>query len=421
MNIWNFIKKDWAVFFRDRGAMLWLFILPLIFVVIFSGLARMSMGESSGEEEQDTRSPIPVVNLDADRKLAEEFIQQLDQVQGFRAEIYAAEAAEQALQRLKINRYVVIPEDFTAKLSQGERVSLTLVVHPDASLSTTQTLVDILSGVGDSISLELQILDGIRQMGEMQANNPDVQNSLNSERVLEQAESQFSASREKPLVSVVERAPVTSEEKSLELDLSASFVPGICVLFVFLSSTAVARSLFDERKSGTLRRLMSAPLSHATLLAGKMVPVFLLTLIQIIVIFAAGAFLLPVMGFGRLNIGENPLAWAITSILIALCSTCLGVMISTVVRTEGQVSGISNALLWVAGFLGGAIFPAVFLQQIPLMNVLMKLVPQSWAITAYYDVLTRGKGLADIWLNLVILAGFSIVFFAIGVRRFKFE
>jgi ABC-2 type transport system permease protein len=421
MNIWNFIKKDWAVFFRDRGAMLWLFILPLIFILIFSGLARMSMGESSGEEEQDTRSPIPVVNLDVDGEIAQELIQQLDQVQGFKAVIYEEAIAEQALRRLKINRYVIIPEDFTAKLSQGERVSLTLVVHPDASSSTTQTLVDILSGVGDSISLELQILDGIRQMGKMQANNPDVQNTFNSERVLEQAESQFAASREKPLVSVFERAPSISEEKSMDLDLSASFVPGICVLFVFLSSTAVARSLFDERKSGTLRRLMCAPLSRAMVLAGKMVPVFLLTLIQIIVIFAAGAFLLPIMGFGRLNIGEQPLAWAITSILIALCSTCLGVLISTVARTEGQVSGISNALLWVAGFLGGAIFPAVFLQQIPLMNVLMKLVPQSWAIIAYYDVLTRGKGLADIWPNLLILVGFSVVFFAIGVRRFKFE
>ena len=287
--------------------------------------------------------------------------------------------------------------------------------------SSTQTLVDILSGVGDSLSLELQILDGIRQMGEMQANNPDVQNALNSERVLEQAKYQFDLSRENPLVAVVERTPLIAEEKSMDLDLSASFVPGICVLFVFLASTSVARSLIDERKSGTLRRLMSAPLSRAALMAGKMVPVFLLTIIQIIVIFTVGAFLLPVMGFGRLAVGNDPLAWAITSILIALCSTCLGVLISTLAKTESQVSGIGNALLWIAGFLGGAIFPAVFLQQIPLMNVLMKFVPQSWAITAYYDVLTRGKGLADIWLNMAVLAGFSIVFFVIGVRRFKFE
>ena len=224
-----------------------------------------------------------------------------------------------------------------------------------------------------------------------------------------------------PLVAINERPPDVAEEKSTEIDLSYTFVPGICVLFVFLSSTAVARSLFDERKSGTLRRLMSAPLSRATLLAGKMVPIFLLTLIQIIVIFATGAILLPLLGWGRLPMGENPFAWAVTSMLIALCSTCLGVLISTLARTEGQVSGISNALLWVAGFLGGAIFPAVFLQQIPFMNIVMKLVPQSWAITAYYDVLTRGKGLVDIWPNLLVLMGFSVVFFAIGVRRFKFE
>ncbi len=394
MNIWNFIKKDWAIFFRDRGAMLWLFILPVVFIAIFSGLARMSLGSAGGEEEE-ARTPINVVNLDSEGELAQDFVTRLDQAKGFRVASLELEAANEAIERFKINRYLLIPEDFSEKLAQGEHVNLTLVVHPHANSSSTKTLMDIISGVGDDISLELQILDGIRQMGE--------------------------ASRERPLVVINERPPDVAVEKTAQLDLSYTFVPGICVLFVFLSSTSVARSLFDERKSGTLRRLMSAPLSRATVLAGKMVPVFLLTLIQIVVIFAVGATLLPLLGWGRLPMGENPFALVVASILIALCSTCLGVMISTLARTEGQVSGISNALLWVAGFLGGAIFPAVFLQQIPFMNIVMKLVPQSWAITAYYDVLTRGKGLVDIWPNLLIIIGFSVVFFAIGVRRFKFE
>jgi ABC-2 type transport system permease protein len=420
MNIWNFIKKDWAVFFRDRGAMLWLFVLPVVFIVIFSGLARMSLG-SAGGEEQETRSPIPVVNLDTQGELAADLVARLDAVQGFRAVLYEPDAAEQAIQRLKINRYLLIPQDFTLKLSQGEHVGLTVIVHPDADSANTQTLMDIISGVADDLSLELQILDGIYRMGEMQADNPDVQNTFSTERVARQARDQFELSRTHPLVAVLERPPDTVEEASPQIDLSYTFVPGVCVLFVFLSATAVARSLIDERKSGTLRRLMSAPLSRATLMAGKMLPIFLLTLIQIIVIFATGAILLPLLGWGRLPMGENPFAWAVTSILIALCSTCLGVLISTLAKTEGQVSGIGNALLWVAGFLGGAIFPAVFLQQIPLMNVLMKLVPQSWAIIAYYDVLTRGKGLVDVWPNLLVISGFSILFFVIGVRRFKFE
>ncbi len=420
MNIWNFIKKDWAIFFRDRGAMLWLFILPVVFIAIFSGLARMSLGSAGGEEEE-ARTPINVVNLDSEGELAQDFVTRLDQAKGFRVASLELEAANEAIERFKINRYLLIPEDFSEKLAQGEHINLTLVVHPHANSSSTKTLMDIISGVGDDISLELQILDGIRQMGEMQADNPDMENTFTSERVARQAKEQFEASRERPLVVINERPPDVAVEKTAQLDLSYTFVPGICVLFVFLSSTSVARSLFDERKSGTLRRLMSAPLSRATVLAGKMVPVFLLTLIQIVVIFAVGATLLPLLGWGRLPMGENPFALVVASILIALCSTCLGVMISTLARTEGQVSGISNALLWVAGFLGGAIFPAVFLQQIPFMNIVMKLVPQSWAITAYYDVLTRGKGLVDIWPNLLIIIGFSVVFFAIGVRRFKFE
>ena len=57
-------------------------------------------------------------------KLAEQFLDQLDRVQGFKAEVYEAGDAEQALEQFKIRRYVVIPADFTARLSQGEQVTL---------------------------------------------------------------------------------------------------------------------------------------------------------------------------------------------------------------------------------------------------------------------------------------------------------
>ena len=420
MNIWNFIKKDWAVFFKDRGAMLWLFVLPLVFIVIFSGLARLSMG--GGGEEQDDRTPIAVVNLDQDGEIARQFLAALDHVQGFKTELYEQTDAEELIRKLKISRYLLIPADFSSRLSQGQHVTLTLVTHPDSDSNNTQTLLNIISGVADDTSLELQILDGIRQMGEMQADNPAAQAGFNAERILQQAKSQFDRSRQTPLVTIIERAPeVADQEETPLFDLSQSMVPGFCVLFVFLSASTVARSLFEERKAGTLRRLLAAPLSRATLLAGKMAPIFLLTLVQIIFIFLIGVTVLPLLGFGTLSIGQSPLAWALTSIVIALCSTCLGILIAGLVRTESQVSGMSNALLWVAGFLGGAVFPPFIIQKMPVLNVLSRLVPQSYATTAYYDILTRGKDLQDIWLNLVIMLAFSAVFFFVGVSRFKFE
>jgi ABC-2 type transport system permease protein len=362
-----------------------------------------------------------VVNLDAGGQYSEQLLNAINQTQGYKAQLYDPSEAEDALTHLRISRYLVIPADFTEKLSNAEKVSLILITHPNANPDTTQTLVDILSGVGDDLSLELQILDGIRRMGQMQAINPDVQAGFNAERIEQQARDQFEASRQTPLIAVVEREPASEAEAGPQFDLSSTFVPGMCVLFVFLSSSSVARSLFEERKSGTLRRLMSAPLTRTTLLAGKMIPIFLLMLVQVGVIFAAGGILFPIMGFGVLSIGEHPLAWALTSILIAVCSTCLGMLIAATARTEGQAGNLSNALLWVAGFLGGALFPVWLLKQIPVVNVVMRFVPHSWATSAYYDILTRGKGLADVWPNLLVLLGFSALFFVIGVRRFRFE
>jgi ABC-2 type transport system permease protein len=162
-------------------------------------------------------------------------------------------------------------------------------------------------------------------------------------------------------------------------------------------------------------------LSRWELLAGKMLPILILTLIQIGFIFAAGAVILPLLGFGRLGIGNDPLAWAVTSFTIALCSTCLGILIASVAKSEAQITGLSNALLWVAGFLGGALIPAFILQTIPILSLLSRLVPHYWATTAYYDILARGKGLVEVLPSLGALLLFSMAFFFLGTRRFRFE
>ncbi len=96
-------------------------------------------------------------------------------------------------------------------------------------------------------------------------------------------------------------------------------------------------------------------------------------------------------------------------------------MIAPIARTEAQISGLSNVLLWVAGFFGGALMPAFLIQQVPVLAVLSRLAPQSWATTAYNSILSRGASLVDVLPNLGVLLIFSAVFFFIGVRRFKFE
>lgn len=422
MNIWNLTKKDLAVILKDRGAIVWLFILPVVFTLIFTILVGMASGGDSNETEEDARTPLIIVNQDPDGDLAKLFITNLDQTGGYRPEIVSLAAAEQRLKTVKISRFLVIPQNFSADLAARKPVTVMLITHPIANTSTNQNTLRIVNGVANDISLELQLLDGIRQMGEMQSGNQEALQAFNPERTLAQAKSQFERSRQTPLVAIAEKTAVAPEQKETAgFDFSTSIVPGMVVLFVFLSASVVAREIYEERKSGSLRRLVAAPLSRTELLLGKMVPIWLLTLVQIVVIFTVGAFLLPLLGLGRLGIGNDPFAWAVTSIIIALCSTALGILISSVARTEGQISGLGNALLWVTGFLGGALLPTFLIQQVPVLAVLSRLVPQSYATTAYYDILARGASLGDVLPALGMLLIFTAVFFIIGVRRFKFE
>jgi ABC-2 type transport system permease protein len=418
MKIWNITRKDLSVFFRDRGALLYLFILPLVFILLFAGLGSRSQATSS--DTTDQRTSLAVVNLDKGDEAAQDFIARLDKAGGYRVVEYPADEALNLLNRLKLVRYLVIPAGFSSDLAAGKPVSLQFITHPNSNPDQNQAALQVINGAAGDAALELQILDGLRQMGEMQAGSPEAQQYFTSDRLISQAKSQFERARQAPLVNVEQLSPAVGKDRqSFGFDFTQTVVPGFTVLFVFLMAQSVARSIFDEKRSGSLRRLMAAPIRRWELLVGKLVPNLILTLIQIIFIFIVGALFFPLLGFGKLTIGKDPFAWLLTTVLIALCATSLGIFISSIARTEGQISGLSTALLWIAGVLGGALVPAFIFP--PFLQGVARLMPHYWATQTYYDLLVRGKTLVDVLPALGILLIFSALFFLIGARRFRFE
>lgn len=422
MNIWNFIKKDLAVFFRDRGALIWLFVLPLVFIGIFAGLASLTSGAATESEAKDNRAPLAIVNQDSSGEQAILLVEKLSAPDAFQLLPLSIDEADARLKRYSIRRYLLIPTNFSAELAAGTPVALTLITHPDSDTNTDQIVMTMVNGIARDLSLELQIIDGIRAMGKMQAANPNSQSAFAADKVIAQAKSQFENSSGNPLIGVEQVNPVKEEKESaLEFDLGESILPGMSVLFIFLASMTVARGVYEERRDGSLRRLLAAPLKRSELMLGKMVPMLILIIIQIIFIFLIGGLLLPLLGFGKLGIGNDPLALVLVSLAIAICTVTLGIFLASIARSEGQITGIGNAVLWIAGFLGGAIIPAFILQQISVLNIISRLMPHFWATSAYYDLLARGRGLVDVLPNIGVLLLFSAVFFFIGLRRFRYE
>jgi len=233
------------------------------------------------------------------------------------------------------------------------------------------------------------------------------------------AESQFERSRTAPLVGLAAKWPDQVTQGRDDFSPSTFSVAGFAIMFAFITAQNTARSIFDEKKEGTFRRLLAAPMGKWELLLGKMLPNLLIAVLQVTIIFAVSMILLPLIGIERPSLGNSPLGLVLITTLVAFCSTSLGILLAALCRTESQVGGISSLVLWVAGMVGGAFIPNFLLGD--FLGAIGKVVPHYWANQAFNDLMLRSQGVADILPELGILAGFTAVFFVVGLLRFKFD
>ena len=413
MNILSVALKDLLLLIKDRGQILVLFLVPIGFILAFSAAF------AAGQEMEEEVIVLPVVNLDPGSELSALMLQNLNDGRGLQAEDYDQTQAETDLQDETIKLALIIPAGFSDDVQAGTQTALRLMYGSAASSSEVQAVRLVVEGVASDLSLETQLVSGLSQMGAMMSDAPPEAQILTTERIKDQAESQFERAKTAPLVALSAKWPDQILMGQEDFSPSTFSVAGFAVMFAFLTAQTTATSIFDEKKEGTFRRLLAAPLGRWELLGGKMLPNFAVAILQMVIIFAASMVLLPLIGMDAPSLGNSPLGLILIAILVALCSTSLGILLAALCRTESQVGGVSSVVLWVAGLVGGAFIPAFVLGD--FLNTIGKVVPHYWALQAYNDLPIRGLGVADILPELGILAGFVVVFSVIGLLRFKFD
>jgi ABC-2 type transport system permease protein len=413
-------RKDLTVFLKDRGAVVTLFVLPLVFILLFIGLWRSA--NIGAATPADKRIDLPVVNLDRGGAASTALIDEINRAGGVRVVLYEESAARSALAQGNLSRILTIPAGFSADMAAGRQVTLRHTPHPNASQTTTETVARVINGAARDLSIQTQLLAALRQMGDMQAASPGGDQAFRAERLIAQAESQMVQAQTTPLVAVEQVAPQkmrATTSKAPQFPGLQYYVAGFTVLFVFLAAGTTAQMIHAEKKQGAFRRLLAAPISRAALMLGKIIPNLVTTLVQIVVMFGVSLFLLPLLGWGQVSLGRDPLALVLVSLAVAVCSTSLGVLISALARTEAQVGGIGSGILWIAGAIGGSFMPTFLLPG--LLQSLGKFVPHYWANQAFYDLLVRGQDLRGVTPSIVALLAFAVLFAAIGLWRFEYD
>lgn len=192
-----------------------------------------------------------------------------------------------------------------------------------------------------------------------------------------------------------------------------NFVPGVMgLILILICAMMTSVGIVKEKEIGTMEVLLVSPLKPIYIVLAKVTPYLLLSMVNIATILSLSYFLLEVPIAGSLTL------LVLVSMLYAIVSLCLGLLISTIADTQQAAMLISGmALMLPVMLLSGMMFPIENMP--PILQGLSNIVPAKWYIIAVKDVMIKGLPAVAILKEIGILALMAVVLIALSVKRFK--
>lgn len=181
----------------------------------------------------------------------------------------------------------------------------------------------------------------------------------------------------------------------------------LMLMSLLLTALAVAR----ERETGTLEQLMVTPLAPAELMLGKTLPVAIVGLVDLVLVTAVAVawFQVPLRG---------PIpALLLAALLYIVAGLALGLLISTVSRTQQEAFMTMFLFFLPAIILSGFLYPVhtmpTFFRWLSLLN------PVRHFLVVVRGIFLKGEGIADLWPQYLILAAMAVGTLGLAVGRFR--
>lgn len=451
MKSWEITKKDLRLLFRDRRALIVLVVLPLIFITIiglttgklmgwsssntvlrivlvdktdYAGIGQVSpkkepaapKGEANAEGTEETAEEVAlspeeiVVEQKLMRNIITKVFNRIQRRDGF--EIKTVDTDEQARELYEHHvaaAAIIVGPEFYHRVK--EIVPSEIMDRPEEDKpADALARLDIHLESASAESSTHSLIEEVVWANVFRSIAPTVlcARSL-PRRFMGRRCGELDEEIEAP---EIERLP-RQEHAYVQNDVVyQNLIPSYTVMFVFFLVTVMARSFINERDIGTLRRLRIAPISPTSLLAGKTIPFLIISLMQTALLFGCGRLL-----FG-MSWGNTPFMLIPVILCTSLAATALGLLLSTLVRTDSQVTAYANIVVITMAGISGCFMPRRWLPE-PMQNLSLA-TPHAWALQAYDQLLAQP--VPDMHLVLeccAMLLGFTFVYFIGGSLRFR--
>lgn len=190
------------------------------------------------------------------------------------------------------------------------------------------------------------------------------------------------------------------------------FIPGIiCLLLLVITTIMPSLAIVKEREQGTLEQLIVTPIRPVELILGKLIPFAVIGFVEIAVVVTFGWILFDVVPRGSLG-----LLFALSGLFL-LNTLGLGLLVSTVSRTQQQVLMTIFAFLFPSIILSGFVFPIASMPG--WIQVITYAVPLRYFLEIVRGIYLRGVGMEILWPQAAALLGIGLCFLVAAVFRFK--
>jgi len=389
--------KDAIVRFGSSSELLFFIILPLVFTFLLAG------GTPSGDE--DPRIPLSIVD-EAKTSISQQVIDQLKNSTAVRPELTTREEAQSQFDERRAEVVLIIPAGIDRAALQSGSAQMELLQQPNNINATVaeRAVLTAIRRVSSSISAAQY---AVKQRESIQPFASDEEKQTYFESSLETAQSIQKDAPER--VNVV----TGNTQDQVDYDPRANSSAGQLITWVFIPLFGISALFAYERQQGTLRRLLTTPSNKATFLLGTISGQVAMALVQMLLLVGFGILVM------NLNWGREPLALFIILLTSALAAAAFGTTMGTFIKTEGQANGLSIMFGMVFALMGGCWYPMELFPS-AIQNI-VKILPTTWAMQGMLDLVLRGGGLQDILPEAGVLLGFAVIFFSVGVWRFRYE
>lgn len=348
----SFVKKEFLLIRRDIHALLVLFVMPLLFILIMSFALKNSF---SGE-------------IDRKYQVAVFSEQVFDDFESLTFEL--------------INKKET-PEEKVNTLLYNDNFDFILTINNVPNQIEIQAKSSISPQYVNSLKAEVALALQKRQLA-------DLSKKMGLDEIPETQFTESYISKD----GVIET--ITSVDQS---------VPSWLIFSMFFILIPISNTFMNERTFGTFDRLKSMNVSPWTILAGKFLPYLLVNQVQVLIMFAVGLFLMPLLGLDALNVRGGFYLVFLVALCTSFAAISFGLLIANIARTSEEATTLGGVSNIIFAAIGGIMVPKLVMPE--AMQDISDLSPMSWALDSFLEVIITDGTFADIQWNLLRLLLFA--------------